>query len=153
MDALSRALDEDLLKELECPVCMQYTVPPIKMCTNGHNICCKCRELVEICPTCRAKFSEFRSVALENIARRLKYPCANRKRGCRELFSVEHIAEHQAVCVYGEIKCPANLYLNCSWKGLKSDLKGHVKATHQLQFEENTAITFFFFFFFLVLIF
>lgn len=44
MDDLSRALTEALLKELKCPVCMEYMVPPIKLCTSGHNICSKCRE-------------------------------------------------------------------------------------------------------------
>jgi hypothetical protein len=71
-------------------------------------------------------------LALENIARIQKYPCANRQSGCIELFSIEHISEHQAVCVYGEIKCPFKLNVNCSWKGLKSDLKEHAKAAHKV---------------------
>jgi uncharacterized OB-fold protein len=33
------ALDEALLSDLECPECMEYMVPPIKLCNNGHNIC------------------------------------------------------------------------------------------------------------------
>jgi E3 ubiquitin-protein ligase SIAH1 len=139
MNVLSRAYDEDLLKELECPVCMQYMVPSIKLCTNGHNVCCKCRERVEICPTCKAKFSDTRNVALENIARRQKYPCANRQNGCLELFSFEHIAEHQADCEYGKIKCPLRSYNNCSWNGSKNDLKEHVKAAHPKNFFECRA--------------
>jgi E3 ubiquitin-protein ligase SIAH1 len=136
MDDMSRALDEDLLKELECPVCVEYMVPPITLCTNGHNICSKCRETVQCCPTCTAEFSETRSVALENIARRLKYPCANRQSGCLELFSIEHIAEHHTVCVYGNMKCPFQMTGKCSWKGLKNDLKEHAKAKHPNNFHE-----------------
>jgi E3 ubiquitin-protein ligase SIAH1 len=139
MDVKSRAVDEALLKELECPVCMQYMVPPIKLCTNGHNICSKCRERVQHCPTCRARFSEIRCLALENIARRQEYPCANRRSGCLELFSIEHIAEHHTLCVYGKIKCPFHINWNCSWKGFKSDLKEHAKAAHpECYFEETT---------------
>jgi hypothetical protein len=67
MDDLPRALDEALLKELECPVCMQYMVPPIKLCTNGHTTCSKCRERVKLCPTCRAELAEIRSLALINV--------------------------------------------------------------------------------------
>ena len=130
MDDLSRVIDEALLRDLECPVCMEYMVPPIKLCTNGHNICSKCTETVQCCPTCRAQFSEVRSVTLENIARRQKYPCANRKRGCLDLFSIEHIAEHHDVCLYGEIKCPFKTNKNCSWIGFKSDLKKHATAAH-----------------------
>jgi len=138
MDDLSRALDEDLLKDLECPVCMEYMVPPIKICTNGHNICSKCKESVICCPTCRGSFSETRNVALENIARRQKYPCANRQGGCLDLFSIEHIAEHHAVCVYGKIKCPKPW--ECSWIGLKNDLKEHVKSAHPNAFVEDSVL-------------
>jgi predicted small metal-binding protein len=78
-------------------------------------------------------------MALENIARRQKYPCANRQSGCLELFSIEHIADHQAVCVYGGIKCPFHTNWNCSWNGFKSDLKEHAKAAHpECYFEEST---------------
>jgi E3 ubiquitin-protein ligase SIAH1 len=139
MDDLSRAVSEALLKEFECPVCMQYMVPPINLCTNGHNICSGCRERVQLCPTCRAEFSEIRNVALENMARSQKYPCANRQSGCLDLFSIEHIAKHHAVCVYGKIKCPFHLLKKCSWNGLKSTLKEHAKATHPDNFAENSS--------------
>jgi len=140
MDDMSRALNEALLREMKCPVCMQYMVPPIKLCTNGHNICSKCREIVKCCPTCRAEFSEIRNAALESIARSQKYPCDNKKRGCLDWFSIEHIAEHHAVCVYGKIKCPFKLNKNCSWNGFKSDLKEHAKAAHATDFFELSSI-------------
>jgi len=138
MDDLSRALDDVLLSDMECPVCIEYMVPPIKLCTNGHNICCKCRESVHRCPTCRAQFSEIRCVVLENIARRLKYPCSNRQNGCRDLFSIEHIAKHHTVCVYGKIKCPKPFIGECSWNGHKNDVKEHVQAAHPQAFEERS---------------
>jgi hypothetical protein len=139
MDGLPHALDEALLSDLECPVCREYMVPPINLCTNGHNICSKCRQKVQCCPTCRAEFSSIRNVALESIARRLKYPCANRQTGCLDLFSIEHIAEHQAVCAYGPIECPLNkVNVGCPWKGFKSDLKEHAKAAHPRYFSERS---------------
>ena len=137
MDDLSRALDEDLMKDLVCPVCLEYMLPPIKLCTNGHNICNNCRKRVQRCPTCRAEFLETRNVALENFARRLKYPCENRQSGCLEFFSNEHIAKHQAGCVYGKIKCPVHLLNECSWNGFKNDLKEHAKAAHPKYFLEG----------------
>ena len=134
MGDLSRHLSEALLKELKCPVCMEYMVPPIKLCTIGHNICSKCSESVQCCPTCRAEFSETRNMALENIARSQKYPCFNRENGCLEWFSIEHIAEHHAVCIYGKIKCPFTLNMKCTWIGFKSDLKEHANAEHKACF-------------------
>ena len=141
MADLSRAVDEVLWKDLECPLCMECIVPPIELCVNGHTICSKCKERVSCCPTCRAEFSVTRGVALENIARRIKYPCANRQRGCHELFSVENIAKHQGVCVYGKIKCPMHLLKMCSWNGLKNDLKEHAKAEHPGNFFEVSSFT------------
>ena len=138
MDDLSRALDEALLKDLECPVCIEYMVPPIKLCTNGHNICRKCTERVELCPTCRAEFSETRCLALENIARTQKYPCANRESGCFDLLSIGDIAEHHAVCVYRTIECPFTLDSICSWNGFKSDMEEHAKVAHPASFFENS---------------
>jgi len=142
MDDLSRALDESVLSDLECPVCMEYMVPPIKLCTNGHSICNICRQSVQCCPTCRASFTETRNVALENIARRVKYPCTNRQGGCLDVFSIEHIAEHQAVCVYREIKCPFHTYWHCPWKGFKCHLKKHAQAAHSKSFFECSKIRF-----------
>jgi hypothetical protein len=75
-------------------------------------------------------------VALENIVRSQKYPCANRQNGCLDRFSIEHIAEHHTVCVYGKIKCPLHLLKICSWNGLKNDLKEHAKAAHPNNFLE-----------------
>jgi len=138
MDDLSGAVGEVLLRDLECPVCMEYMVPPILLCTYGHNICSKCRESVQCCPTCKAEFLETRNVVLENIVRSQKYPCANRQSGCRELFSIEHIAKHHAGCVYGKIKCPLHLIKKCSWKGFKNDVKEHAKAAHPKYFLEKS---------------
>jgi hypothetical protein len=69
-------------------------------------------------------------VALENIVRSQKYPCANRQNGCLDRFSIEHIAEHHAVCVYQKIKCPFHVYETCSWNCIKKDLKEHAKEAH-----------------------
>jgi hypothetical protein len=80
-------------------------------------------------------------VALENIARRQRYPCANRQSGCLDLFSIEHIAEHQAVCTYGTMKCPLNKAgTKCPWKGIKSNLEKHAKAAHEGAFDTSPII-------------
>jgi len=75
---------------------------------------------------------------LWKTTRRVKYPCANRQRGCHELFSIEHIPEHHTVCVYGKLKCPFKLNKNCSWIGFKNDLKEHANDTHKANFHESS---------------
>jgi hypothetical protein len=119
---------------------MDYMVPPIKLYTNGQNFFSRCRQSVQCCPTCRADFLGNRNMILENIARRQKYPCANKQMGCHDLLSIEHIAEHNDVCVYGKIKCPLHLDKTCSWNGLKNDLKEHAKAAHPKHFVEASTL-------------
>jgi hypothetical protein len=79
-------------------------------------------------------------VALENIARRLTYPCAIRQSRCLDLFPIEHIAEHHVVCVYGNIKCPFQIQNMCSWNGLKSDFKESAKAARPKNVFKSSAL-------------
>jgi len=51
-------LSKDVLEQLECPVCMQYMLPPIALCSNGHNICSSCKPKIQNCPTCREPLSD-----------------------------------------------------------------------------------------------
>ena len=93
-----------LLKELECPVCLQYMASPIKMCQNGHNICGSCIERLAECPTCRGKFLNVRNIVLEYMAATAVYPCENREAGCEETFTVDERNNHLSVCVYRSTK-------------------------------------------------
>jgi hypothetical protein len=89
------SLEEFLLSQLECPVCMEYIRPPIMLCENGHNICNICKQKVPHCPTCRQQSLNTRNVALEKLAREVKYPCTCRNYGCREIYSFYLTVEHQ----------------------------------------------------------
>ncbi len=44
----------ELQESVECPVCFSIPrCPPVPCCQNGHVICAKCKEKVDVCPTCR----------------------------------------------------------------------------------------------------
>jgi len=43
-------------KQLECPVCLEVSTPPILMCSLQHLICKDCRQQVKKCPVCRGGF-------------------------------------------------------------------------------------------------
>jgi predicted small metal-binding protein len=86
----------------------------------------------------RANLTIIRIVALESIARRQKYPCANRENGCSDLFSIELIRGHQAVCTHGPIICPLNKTgFKCSWEGVISDLGKHARVAHPVHIVRN----------------
>jgi E3 ubiquitin-protein ligase SIAH1 len=111
---------------------MEYMRPPITFCVNGHNICNICKPKIRDCPTCRQPFSDIRNLALEMLARDMKYPCTYRKYGCKEMFAHDKIGDHQEKCRYSPQICPvAKLDLaSCSWTGNYSDIKGHMKDKH-----------------------
>ena len=43
-------------RELECPLCLEVSSPPIFMCPESHLICSRCRPKLEKCPECRVKY-------------------------------------------------------------------------------------------------
>lgn len=126
-------LSEDFLKELECPVCMEYMAPPITMCVSGHNICNSCRPKLKECPTCRQPFLNVRNKALENLSLLAKYPCPYKRYGCQLVFAQEQITEHQILCPYRSYNCPLSEAegIMCKWLGIREDVREHVEAYHR----------------------
>ena len=124
-------LSKNLLLELECPVCMEYMLPPITMCMNGHNICNSCKSKLDKCPSCKGNFTDIKNLSLENICRKVKFPCKYAANGCAEVFPMDTITKHQAKCPYSRYKCPFVIAdLDCSWEGFLSEMKDHIKSTH-----------------------
>jgi E3 ubiquitin-protein ligase SIAH1 len=132
MQSQFTSVEENLLRQLECPVCMEYMRPPITLCANGHNICNICKENVPHCPTCRGQFLNIRNVALENVAIEAEYPCVYRKYGCTEIYKLDSIGRHQEKCQYIPQPCPV-IKLNlgtCTWTGISSNMKSHLMDEH-----------------------
>lgn len=126
-------LDDSLLIELECPVCTKYMIPPITFCENGHNICSGCRPKIKKCPTCRKPLLSARNLALENLAKRVKYPCCNRTTGCNESFPLDQIIRHQNVCLHEFYNCPLAQApgILCHWRGPRTEVRKHIDTTHK----------------------
>ncbi|PNF16913.1 E3 ubiquitin-protein ligase SIAH1B [Cryptotermes secundus] len=132
-DGRAEDLERSLLKNIECPVCMDYMTPPIILCQNGHNICSNCRPNLDTCPNCRDPILEARNYALEDLCYKLNYPCKFLEEGCEETFSGEHIKEHQAVCHHGIHACPLARVpgINCDWSGEFKEFITHFETRHE----------------------
>ena len=126
-------LEQNLFSQLKCPVCMEYMVPPIILCVNGHNICDICRPKIPVCPTCRHPFLNATNVALEKLARKVKYPCPYQKYGCDEVFEHDKVREHQHRCRHRPQTCPVYKLPNvkCGWTGSYDDIKKHLMEKHR----------------------
>ncbi|PNF30020.1 E3 ubiquitin-protein ligase SIAH1B [Cryptotermes secundus] len=133
MSNLAVGFHNRLLQELECPVCMEYMMPPIMLCNNGHNLCCNCRVTLDKCPICRGPFLKVRNVSLENIATETLYPCKNTLRGCTKLLTKNLIRPHADECTFDNHKCPFAKISNtgCNWRGTLDTVRRHVEANHK----------------------
>jgi hypothetical protein len=114
---------------------MEYMMPPITMCVNGHNICNICKTKLNDCPTCGKQFLTTRNVGLETLARDMNFPCAYRKLGCNRVFAHDKLNEHTAICRYGKLKCPTDRLSSiweqkCGWTGKYNEVKNHLMEKH-----------------------
>jgi hypothetical protein len=89
-----KAYSEDLLKELECPLCCEYMLPPVARCINGHCMCCNCRGKLKNSPLCRDHFSEARCLLAENFVRKIKFRC--RYEGCESSLHFHSVKSYGA---------------------------------------------------------
>ncbi|XP_030751219.1 putative E3 ubiquitin-protein ligase SINAT1 [Sitophilus oryzae] len=117
--------DDNLLRELECPICSEYMLPPIYMCATGHGICSFCRNNITSCPTCRSKITDNRSFILENLISKINFPCRNREAGCKFVGASDNIKAHQKNCSF-RISC-----MLCDWEGALYDFHIHLLTDHQ----------------------
>jgi E3 ubiquitin-protein ligase SIAH1 len=133
-----KQIDWEFLKELECPVCLEYMSSPIQMCENGHNICGGCKERLSECPTCRGKLINVRNIILEKLAGKAIYPCKNREAGCEETFTLEDRGNHLAECLFQNIQCPFRKLsgVDCSWTGILSDISPHLAVEHESETDD-----------------
>lgn len=111
MDSASKTLVEGLQSEVECASCKDNIKPPSTRCDKGHNICNKCRPLLQVCPTCRKTYHGARNYVAENVARLTVY--------------------NQALPTI-ECSCPISITsgLQCSWTGKLEDIKKHIIQHH-----------------------
>ncbi|XP_066248708.1 uncharacterized protein [Euwallacea similis] len=116
------------LKEVECPVCMYYLVPPIYQCETGHSICKDCKETQKNCPTCHASFNRTQNFTLEKLILNMTYPC--RHFGCKYKTQARNIKKHEATCLFGPFTCPLKDFEHCSAKFPLSKLFEHIKSEH-----------------------
>ena len=117
MNSLPKDLDEGFIRELECPVCFDFMVPPITMCENGHSICPKCKPKLQNCPSCKKPFLQVRNLALESLSRQ----------------AINEEDQRPPARIPQNVECPfARISKDiCPWKGPVADMKVHVKFFHK----------------------
>lgn len=113
---------DDILVELECPICTNYMSPPIRQCSTGHSLCEQCRKRLPMCPQCKGPFTDSRNITLEGLAVKLKYPCMNKTSGCEAQLAYNEREVHELNCPHKGVKCAME---KCGWFGNISDIAAH----------------------------
>lgn len=124
------SIEQDILCELECPICLEYMVPPIYQCQTGHSICGSCKIKVSECSLCKQPVQDIRNFGLEKITSRIKYHCKYRDFDCNFISTANDIKQHETVCKFGPYNCPFVGYEPCTWNGNFADIMEHVHAVH-----------------------
>ncbi|CAH0549747.1 unnamed protein product [Brassicogethes aeneus] len=122
-----KGIDEDTLKLLECPVCMNLMRPPIYQCNRGHSICITCRGEVSACPTCKGNWTNSRNFFMENCTTNVKYPCKFKKFGCKVTGVEGEIKKHEEICSDSLISCRFYNF-GCKERGVKSEIMKHEES-------------------------
>merc|ERR1719474_2381091 len=102
---------ETFLRELQesvmCPVCLSIPrQPPVPCCQNGHVICSKCKDKVEVCPTCRVSMTNCVSQVAATIIQKIQHPCDFRDAGCDTRCDILSISAHEESCGFRLVRCP-----------------------------------------------
>ena len=131
---LSRDAPPLLTDLLQCPVCYEAMMPPIRQCTSGHTFCDTCSsKLISSratakCPICCVSLRNPlpRALVLEQLAGSSSVCCDLE---CGATFCYRDFEKHRSVCPLRVVACPSS---RCSWSGLPQLLPAHLTTTHGL---------------------
>ncbi|KAI4458138.1 e3 ubiquitin-protein ligase siah2 [Holotrichia oblita] len=135
----------EISSTMECPICMEYMVAPIFVCSGGHSLCGKCYPKVKKCPMCFVPLGKTRNYALESLMEALAISnqdiipsvreCPFSKDGCQKILSSCDYDEHKSRCPYRKFKCifyvDEDFSESCTYVGRRLDLKQHVLHKHK----------------------
>ncbi|KAL1490366.1 hypothetical protein ABEB36_013075 [Hypothenemus hampei] len=125
-------LEKNVLREFECPVCVNYANPPIMMCLNSHIICIDCWKKCQVCPTCRAPKTFTRAFVMEKLHSLINFPC--KWEGCSYLGTGIKTNMHEMLCNFFPVRCPLGDCHSCSWAGNMGTIMGHLTSSHNRNF-------------------
>lgn len=88
----------EFLRNVTCPVCMNYFNIPIEMCKLGHGVCSECKKNIIKCPLCESEYQGCRNFALEGVVTTFETQCSKANTGCNFTGKLIELREHEKVC-------------------------------------------------------
>lgn len=95
-----------------------------------------------MCGSCKKKIDPsdpfIPNVALENILKKLNFPCRYQPNGCKERAEHWNLQGHQAKCAFRDYICPMFYFSDCPWHGHSSLIVEHFEECHPHNIERQT---------------
>jgi len=118
------------LTKLKCPVCFELPrTGAIFGCRNGHHACQTCHPKLKQCAICRETDLKCRQlmteVVLQSVIKDVNVKCKHIH--CNVEGRMEHITEHENLCVAREIPCPMSFRGVCDFKGHMREFLRHIR--------------------------
>ena len=130
----------DVLREvisdaIQCVVCFECCLAPVRQCLNGDVICGTCIETGQFttCPVCKIDVANYaRNSALEHMARKRKWQCTGSDAGCNIVTEYDEKESHEKTCRFViSYQCP---FPECkkmlSYRSM--DILKHLKQVHKI---------------------
>lgn len=124
------ANNPEVLSAFECPVCLEYMLPPYLQCQSGHLVCGNCRPKLTCCPTCRGPVPSVRNLVLEKIANTVLFPCKYASTGCPLQLVHTDKVDHEEACEFRPYCCPCP-GASCKWQGNLEAVMPHLMKVHK----------------------
>lgn len=124
----SMEIDENMWRDLECPVCFETVNSTVHVCSNGHHVCNSCRPKLTTCPQCRSTFMNAKIQLLDYFMKFAYIQCSNTKYGCTSIVKIKDIPTHKEDCLYNSFKCPVN---ECGVNVRMKSLVVHFEQEHR----------------------
>jgi len=118
---------EELLPLLECPVCFDLPLPPIRTCNQGHIICAECCPKLSGCPLCQSPIGYGRNFFAEDFISKTTIRCKYRLDGCSMLLAGAGVRDHVKGCTFRPIRCN-----DCDRKIAFRDYETHLQTEHHV---------------------
>ena len=87
---------------------------PVPVCTNGHIVCCTCKDRIRLdagleqakCPSCMVDLGNATSLLASRLVERVKHECE--QDGCKEIIPFTQLDKHHQVCLFRKVLCPGS---------------------------------------------
>jgi len=142
----SVSLQDAVAETLECPVCLETIKdPPVFLCSNGHELCQKCREPMKAegkpCPVCQDELLDIRNRFAEKMLKKLpKVVCKHEGKTFARSNSQIVKSHEEKECRMKLVKCELCQQPIALSQLFDHEVTIHERFSHKIAFGEEKSL-------------